>query len=189
MEFRKIIIILAITAFVSIGLLFGTSYAWYAYSNAESSIEATTKKETPSVIFSQTEQLFSKVTMPIKDSDRYNYGNKNSFIITVGENLADYQTGIEISLKDIIMANELKISNYKYELLQDGVAVATGDFSNLGSSKEMTIMPMTVLHPSSYPMVYNYELYIWLSEDETDQNNLMDKVFSAKINVNSATKK
>ena len=36
---------------------------------------------------------------------------------------------------------------------------------------------------------YVYELYIWLSEDKTNQNELMNKQFSAVINVNSAIKK
>ena len=189
MSFKKSVVVLIITIAIFVGIIFGSSYAWYAYNNAESRVKGTTIKETPTVIFSQTEYVQSKEIMPIKDEDRYNYANKNSFTLTIGENLKDYETAIEISLKDITMSNELKTAGYKYELLQDGVVVATGDFSNLSSSKEMTIMPMTVLHPSSYPMVYNYELYIWLSEDETDQNNLMNKVFSAKINVNSAMKK
>lgn len=189
MEFKKVVIILVITTIVSIGLLFGASYAWYAYRNAETNIEGKTKEEAPTIIFSQTEYLYSKETMPIQDEDRYTYGNKNSFIITVGENLSEYQTGIEISLKDLVMASELKIPNYKYELLQNGIVVASGNFANVGSSRELNLMPMTELHPKAYPETYSYELYIWLSDDGTDQNDLMNKGFRAKINVNSATKK
>lgn len=189
MNYKKIIIILGITTFIFIGILFGTSYAWYAYNNAESRVSGKTIKETPTVIFSQTEFINSNKIMPIKDEDRYNYGNKNSFTITIGENLKDYETAIEISLKDINMSNELKIMNYKYELLQDGMLVQSGDFSGIGNSTSLKIMPMTKLGATSYPKTYLYELYIWLSEDETNQNDLMNKAFSAKINVNSAIKK
>ena len=189
MEFKKIIIILSVTAIISIGLLFGMSYAWYAYSNAETIVAGRIKENVPTVIFSQSEYLFSKNTPPIDDDDRYEYGNKNSFIVTLGENLSSYQTGVEIVLKDIVMSNELKIANYKYELLQNGVIVGSGDFSNIGNNRDMIIMPMTVLDPISYPETYSYELYIWLSDDGTDQNALMNKAFSAKISVNSATKK
>ena len=189
MEFKKIVIILSITTILAICILFGGSYAWYAYANAETNIQSRTKEDAPTVIFSQTEYLFSKETLPILDEDRYNYGNKNSFTITIGENLAGYQAGIEISLKDVLISNELKIANYKYELLQNGVPVATGDFSNIGNAKELTLMPMTVLTPTSYPAVYNYELYIWLSDDGSNQNNLMNKAFRARVSVNSATKK
>ncbi len=189
MTLKKIIIVLSITIAIFIGILFGSSYAWYAYNNAESKIGGSTIKETPTVIFAQTEYLSSKVTMPIKDEDRYNYASKNSFTITIGENLMEYDTAIEISLKDINMSNELKNSNYKYELLQDGVSIANGDFSNINNSTTLKIMPMTKMINTTFPKTYTYELYVWLSDDETDQNYLMNKNFSAKINVNSAIKK
>ncbi len=189
MKPKQIMIILSITVAVFIGIIFGSSYAWYAYSNAESKIKGSTIKETPTVIFSQTEYLSTKNIMPILDEDRYNYGNKNSFTITLGENLKGYDTGIEISLKEITMDNELRIANYKYELLQDGIIVESGNFSNPNITTSLVVMPMTKLVPTAYPKTYTYELYIWLSDDGTDQNALMNKSFSAKINVNNATKK
>ena len=188
MSYKKIIFILSITILVFIGILFSSSYAWYAYSNAESKIGGSTIKETPTVIFAQTEYIYVKSIMPIKDEDRYNYANKNSFNITIGENLKDYTTAIEISLKDITIANELKINNFKYELLQDGKLVNSGNFIGVNNSM-LKIMPMTKLTNNTYPQTYTYELYIWLSDDGTDQSNLMNKEFGAKINVNSATKK
>ena len=48
---------------------------------------------------------------------------------------------------------------------------------------------MTKMNIDTYPTTYNYELYIWLSDDNTNQNELMNKLFRAKININSATKK
>ena len=189
MEFKKFLIVLSITISILVGIMFGASYSWYAYQNAETRVGGSTKKEAPSVVFAQTEYIFSKVTQPILDEDRYNYANKNSFTITLGDNVKDYQTGIEISLKDILMAPELRNANYKYELLQDGETVAKGDFSNLGSTTVLRLLPMTILNPVAYPTTYTYELYIWLSDDGSNQNELMNKVFSAKISVNSAVKR
>lgn len=189
MEFRKIIIILTITIVVIIGLMFGVSYGWYAYSNAESNIASSTIKEKPTIIFAQTEYITTNQISPIYDEDRYMYANKNSFIITIGENLLNYEVGIEIALNNINMSNELKIKNYKYELLKDGVSVTKGDFSTLGEATTLKLSPMTVITPENYPQTYNYELFIWLSEDETNQNDLMNKEFSAKVDINSAIKK
>ena len=189
MEFKKIIIIISITLTVVIGMMMGVSYGWYAYSNAETKVGGSTIKKIPTVIFAQTEYIVSNQTMPIYDEDRYNYANKNSFTVTLGDNLREYQTGIEISLKDIRISDELKILNYKYELLQDGHVISKGDFSNIGASTVLNLMPMTVMNPFDYPQTYTYELYIWLSEDDTNQNSLMNKGFSAKVNVNSAVKK
>lgn len=183
------LIVLSITLSIFVGVMFGVSYGWYAYKNAESKVDGTTIKENPTVIFSQTEYIYAGTTLPINDEDRFAYANKNSFTITLGENLKDYQTGVKISLKDILMSDELKINNYKYELLQDGVSVGHGDFSSIGNNKEIEIMPMTVLTPSSYPTTYSYELLIWLSDDGNDQNYLMNKGFRAKVNVVSAVRR
>lgn len=189
MGLKKLLIILSITITITMIMMFGVSYGWYAYANAETRVAGTTIKEVPTVIFSQTEYIYSSVTMPIYDKDKYNYANKNSFTITLGENLSNYETGIEISLKDIVIAEELKIENYKYELLQDNQIISSGNFSELGQATILKLMPMTLMAPLKYPQTYTYDLYIWLSEDETNQNYLMDKGFRAKINVNSAVKK
>ena len=189
MQFKKIIIILSITITTTMILMMGVSYGWYAYSNAESELKGSTIKEKPTVIFTQTEYIRSSQIMPIQDEDRYTYANKNSFTITIGENLKDYETGIEILLKDIIISEELKIENYKYELLEDGVIIANGNFRELGEATMIRLQPMTLMKPTSFPQTYTYELYIWLSETKENQNDLMNKGFSAKINVNSAVKK
>ena len=183
------LLVLSITMGLFVGIIFGVSYGWYAYKNAETKVKGSTVNEVPTIIFGQTEYIYSNATMPIYDDDRYNYANKNSFTITLNDNLKNYQTGVKIILKDIVMADELKVANYKYELLEDGVTVGSGDFSTIGSAKEIELMPMKVLNPVTYPQTYNYDLLIWLSEDESDQNYLMDKKFRAKINVISAVKK
>ena len=189
MEFKKLLLVLIITITIIMFIMFGGSYAWYAYSNAESNVIGSTIKETPTVIFSQNEYIASNTTSPIYDEDRYAYANKNSFSITLGQNLSNYQTGIEISLKDIVMSDELKNANYKYELIQDGKSISSGNFENIGNMTNLIISPMQILNPNEYPHTYNYEFYIWLSEDGTNQNNLMNKGFSARINIDSAIKK
>ena len=189
MEFKKIIIVLSITIAICIGILFGSSYAWYAYKNAEANIEGSTINEIPTTIFSQTEYIYNNNIMPILDEDRYNYATKNSFAITIPASLEGYEVGLEILLKDIIMSNELKIANFKYELLQDGITITNGDFSNIESNDNLILMPMTQMNLNTYPKTYNYELYIWLSDDGSNQNELMNKTIKAKINVNSVIKK
>lgn len=183
------LIVLGITLCIFVGISFGASYAWYAYKNAETNIGGSTINETPTVIFGQTEYISSSTSVPIYDEDRYNYANKNSFTVTLNENLKDYQVGIKILLNDILMADVLKNSNYKYELLENGVSVANGDFSMLGNNRDLEIMSTKVLVPVTYPTTYSYELLIWLSDDGTVQNDLMNKGFRAKVNVVSAIKR
>lgn len=188
-EFKRMLLTLTITIISITTIMFGISYGWYAYSNAESTISGSTIKEAPTVIFSETEFMSTTKIIPILDEDRYRYASKNSFNIIVNQNLQDYQVGIEISLINIKMSEALKTTNYKYELLLNNLVVANGDFSNIGTSTTLKLLPMTVIKPTKYPQTYNYELYIWLSDDKTNQNNLMNQKFSAKININSAVKK
>lgn len=188
MEFKKMIIILTITITIIFGITLGISYGWYAYQNAESNVIGSTINEKPTVIFAQTEYIESTTTTPIYDEDRYNYANKNSFTITVGPNLENYEVAIEVYLTDINISEELKIANYKYELLEDKKLIANGNFASIGSANSLKILPMSLLTPKTYPKAYTYELYIWLSDDNTNQNNLMNKGFSAKVNINSAVK-
>ena len=189
MEFKKMIILLSITVSIMFGMLLGISYAWYAYENAETNIIASTKKELPTIQFMQTEYIKSTQNMPIYDEDRYKYANKNSFTVTLGENLIEYETALQIVLNNIEIANELKINNFKYELLENKKVISTGDFSTLGDETSIELFPMTIMNPINYPYTYVYELYIWLSEDESNQNDLMNKPFGAKIDINSAIKK
>ena len=183
------IILLSVTVSIMFGVLLGISYGWYAYANAESNIKANTLKEAPTIVFAQTEYITSTQNMPIYDEDRYRYANKNSFTVTLGENIKEYETGIEITLENINIEEELKIENYKYELLQNKKIISSGNFNNIGENTTIKLLPMTIMSPVSYPYTYVYEFYVWLSEDETNQNNLMNKKFGAKINVTSAVKK
>ena len=183
------IILLSVTVSIMFGVLLGISYGWYAYKNAQSNISGSTIQEAPSIVFSKTEYIKSTQNMPIYDEDRYRYANKNSFTITIGDNLKNYETGIEIILNNINIEEELKIENYKYELLENKKIISSGNFINLDESNSIKLLPMTIMTPPNYPHTYAYELYIWLSEDETDQNYLMNKKFGAKIDINSAIKK
>lgn len=182
-------ILLTVTVSIMFGVLLGVSYGWYAYSHAESNVKATTIKNIPTIVFSKTEYIKSTINTPIYDEDRYKYANKNSFTVTLGENLKEYETGLQINLTNINISNELKIANYKYELLQNKKVITSGNFSNIGELTTIELLPMTIMEPTTYPYTYAYELYIWLSEDETNQNYLMNQFFGAKIDVNSAVKK
>lgn len=183
------IILLSVTVSIMFGVLLGISYGWYVYENAESNIKSQTIKEAPTIVFAQTEYITSTQNMPIYDEDRYRYANKNSFTVTLEENIKEYETGIEITLENINIEEDLKIENYKYELLQNKKVISSGNFSNIGENKTIKLLPMTIMNPTNYPYTYIYEFYVWLSEDNTNQNNLMNKKFGAKINVTSAVKK
>lgn len=189
MGLKRLVLVFCITIFVFTFSIFGASYAWYAYSNAETALFGSTIKEAPTVIFAQTDSIISSINTPIYDFDRYDFSNINSFNVTFGDNLKDYESAISIELYDINMSPELKISNYKYELLENEKVISSGDFSNIGNNTSIVLMPNKIVSIEKYPTTYVYDLFIWLSEDGSDQNHLMNKTFGAKVRVNSAVKK
>ncbi|MBQ9853583.1 MAG: hypothetical protein IJO57_00935 [Bacilli bacterium] len=189
MGLKRLVLVFCITIFVFTFSIFGASYAWYAYSNAETTLFGSTIKEAPTVIFAQTDSIISSINTPIYDFDRYDFSNINSFNVTFGDNLKDYESAISIELYDINMSPELKISNYKYELLENEKVISSGDFSNIGNDTSIVLMPNKIVSIEKYPTTYVYDLFIWLSEDGSDQNHLMNKTFGAKVRVNSAVKK
>lgn len=186
---KKTLFVFGITLMVISFSMFGASYAWYAYSSAETTLSGSTIDQTPAVIFAQDNYILANSNMPILDIDRYNYSNINSFNVTFGSNLMKYETAITILLTDINISEELKNVNYKYELLENEKTISTGNFSMIGDNHEIVLVPSKIIDVATYPTTYVYDLLIWLSDDGTDQNYLMNKTFSAKIKVNSAMKR
>lgn len=189
MEFKRLIVVLSIAIFLTFSSMIGASYAWYAYENAEISLFGSTIKELPTVIFSQTEYISTSLNAPIKDEDKENFANVNAFTITFGENLEKYETAISIVLDEIYIDDDLKNTNYKYELVGNNETISKGDFSLLGDNREIVLLPSTIMNITNYPQTNTYEFYVWLSDDGTDQNYLMNKNFSGRIKINSASKK
>ena len=180
---------LLITFSIIFSLMLGSSYAWYAYSNAESTLFGRTSEEKPTVIFAQDDSVVFRANIPILDSDRYSFANITSFNVTFGENIIDYDAVISIELYDIVIDTALVIDNFKYELLENGVSVASGSFADYQNTGNLLVMPSKIIDSDVFPKTYVYDLFIWLSDDGTDQNDLMDKNFSAKVKVNNALKR
>ena len=132
MEFKKLLILLSITITVMFGLTLGATYSWYAYSNAESFIGASTIDEAPTVVFAQTEYIASTKIMPIYDEDRYRYATKNSFTMEFVE-LDDRKfEEIEIKVDDTIDLQQLpsKLLNIGYK--REETVQQVGEFAIRG---------------------------------------------------------
>lgn len=189
MGLKKLVLVLSITLGIIFSLMLGSSYAWYAYSNAESTLFGSAITEKPTIIFAQDDSVVFRTNTPILDEDRYSYANITSFNITFGENLINYDNSISINLEDIVIDNELRNNNFKYELLENGVTVANGSFSEYTDGGSFVIMPPKIINEEVYPKTYVYDLFVWISDDGSNQNELMGKRFSAKVKINSASKR
>ena len=92
---------------------------------------------------------------------------------------------VEISLTDIVMDEELSNLEFKWALYQGDTEISNGNFRNVTDNKQLLTNNIEI-NPGSNK---SYQLYIWISESDLDQSNLMGKTFSAKITVNGSGEK
>ncbi len=191
MEFKKLIIILSVTILVIVVGILSFSYAWYAFGDASTTFkDVKTADPDIGIVFSQTPHVNTTTGIPISASDVETKADKNSFSIdTTNDKLKGLQIAIEISLVDIKIANELKTSDFKYELLEkvdnESKKIKEGTGEDFTGDK-LVLKPMSSIEQGK---TYSYELRVWLQDSGKSQNELMEKSFSAKLQVSSAIKK
>ena len=116
--------------------------------------------------------------IPILDSMSDTDASINNFDINLGS--MDVNTTFNIKIIDIVIADELKNANFKYQLLKDNAIMATGNFSDIGSDVEKIIYTQNITSGTE-SSTSSWILKVWLSDDGADQNSLMNKSFSGKV--------
>lgn len=176
MENKKKKISIIITSVIMVALL-AISITYALFSARSTSTEQSVQAGTVRVVY--TDNLDS-VTInniaPIYDSDIMTDANKFSFNV---ENTGATTAYVDISLTNIVMDTELSNLEFKWALYSGSDEVSNGNFRNV-SNNEQLLTKNIELAPSQDKY---YQLYIWISESDLDQSNLMNKSFSAKITV------
>lgn len=199
MKFSKFILVLVIASVVVISLVLGLTYAFYT-SNDGVNTNVTTSNEDPRLVvtFNQSEYINFNVGIPIPDNMVDTQASKSIFTINPDETkLSGKNVAITISLVNLSIDNELKISDFKYDLIcNDGTNNST--LSN-GTGESFTsevlsnnLLPLGSLSTSenNFDITKDYTctFRLWLHETNSDQNSLMNKHFSGVLKVSSAYK-
>ena len=115
----------------------------------------------------------------------------SSATVTVGKLMIDFDTTeyisnqygelIQDSEKESKADDNLKSSDFKWELVKNDTVLSSGNFSDIGTSTTLNLTP-------NYQRleVNNTDKYIfriWLSETDVDQSSLYNGTFSAKISL------
>ncbi len=185
MSFRKIILIITGITIGIVLLSLSVSYAWYTYSGGATDWDSITSEVDLNIIYAQSEIITTTTSLPIKDDEKEKYADSNIFTVSSPKELYDYQIILAISLINIEIDQELKSNDFKYELLQDNVIIATGSGQDL-TEQTKVLAENIQINPIN---TYTFCLRIWLSETEKNQNELMNKSFQAQIQVDSVAKK
>lgn len=195
-DFKKLILILGITAIVIFGVLLGGTYAYYTYTDG-TGLNVTTGNfdSGVAVIFNQSEYINTNTGIPITEADVSSMASKSVFTLVPDKNiLAGYEASININLVDIKIADELKVSDFKYKLsCSNGSTtseLSSGTGTSIGSNDSISLgILSTSDNTFDITKTYTCTFFVWLNESGTNQNNLMNKNFSGLIKVNSAFRK
>lgn len=199
MKFSKFILVLVIASVVTLSLVLGLTYAFYT-SNDGVNTNITTSNEDPRLVvtFNQSQYINFNVGIPIPDNKIDEQASKSVFTINPDETkLSGKDVAITISLVNLSIADKLKISDFKYDLIcNDGTnnsTLATGTGQSFTSEVlSNSLLPLGSLSTSdnTFDVTKDYTctFRLWLHETDGDQNSLMGKNFSGVLKVTSAYK-
>ena len=200
MEFKKLILILAITATIVFGCLWGGTYAYYTYSGG-TSLNVTTGNVNTGVVvvFNQSEYMNVKTGVPIAENDVDAYASKTVFTLKADSSILNgYDVAVSISLINFKIDNDLLVNDLRYDFsCNDGTTTKTlvsgsGNYidDNIYNSG---VLPLGTLATSdgsfNINKTYTCTFRVWLQETGSDQNHLMNKNLSGIVRVNSVFRK
>ncbi len=170
---KKKISILIGAIMVVVLLLIGFTYT-YLSSNTreENSVKAGT------LLISYEDDNLESINMsniqPIYDKDIKEKASKINFQVN---NTGTAKAYVDINITDISLPSELEDLEFKWALYSGEEKISNGNFRNVLDNK------LLLTNNQEITSSKNYELYIWISENELDQSDMMEKTFSGKITV------
>lgn len=180
MNFKKLLLVLCLTTMVMVSLLLGFSYAWYATTTSTSFDLRTPSSDKIVVDFATSKYINAKTGIPLIETEVSTKADKTLFTVKANSSMS-MTAKYTVLLQDIIIDDVLKSSSFKWQLLKDSTEVASGDFSSIGSSTTMDLYTTSlVLNAMDAD---NYEFRLWLHETNVEQNDMMDKTFSATVAI------
>ena len=184
MDFKKTLLVILTFVTCMFALMLVSSYAWYSYTNGSTTFDVVTNNEDINVTYQTGMYIDTKTALPITKDQIDDYSEKNKFSINLNSEDLVGKLLVDISLVNIEIDELLKNDNFKYELLYNGTSVNTGNFSNIEENK-INLGTNIILDSINNN---DFELRIYILDDDTDQNILMNKTFKGTISVNTISR-
>ncbi len=149
----------------------------YAYLSSHNKVDDRTTQAGTLLISYEDDNLNSirlDNIQPIYDKDIKEKASKISFKVN---NIGTAKAYVDINITDISLPPELADLEFKWALYSGEEKISNGNFRNVLDNKLLLTNNQEITSSKSY------ELYIWISENELDQSDMMEKTFSAKITV------
>ena len=207
-NFRKLILTLTIAFSAIFTSMLGVSYAYYLATGGPNITVTTGNIDTGvAVVFNQSQYINVNTGIPISASDVDTLAGKSVFTITPDTSiLSGADVSVNISVVDLSVDTQLRVSDFKYKLTcvgsQAGTDDVTYEFSGDGTSVTEDVVSSGSLNLGSLSYVegaynntfdvnkiYTCTFRVWLQETTDNQNSLMNRSFSGLFRVNTMFKK
>lgn len=133
---------------------------------------------TLTVDFATSAYISNTNLLLINDTDRATKADKTSFTVS---NSGNVSANYVLSLTELTISDNFKSSYFKWELLKNGTAIYSGNFTSAVTGTEFTLTSSA--QTIAVSATDSYVLRIWLSESGTDQTSLTNGSFSAKVKM------
>ena len=187
MSLKKMLGIITVVIVSVFALMLTTSYAWYSYENASTKFDVVTATDNVEIVFQAGDYINTQDAIPVAINDVDLYSDKYDFNIKVKNVVIGNEMVAKISLVDIVIDDELKKideelgdSPFKVELYYQGAKVGNTITGKDFSSDTYEVGDVVL----SNSIDNQFELRVYLLDNGSDQANLMNKRFQAKIDVN-----
>lgn len=179
MKYKKLLFVIIIIIGVMFSLMLATSYAWYSFSAGSTTFNAVTSDKDVDVRFIKGEYINNTLAVPISNSEIDQYSDKHQFIVRTKNNKENNQILLKISLVDIEIDTNLRDEYFYVDLYYQGekVSTVTGDQLSISGAKTKLLKTVEL----EDDVDNNFEVRVYLLDNGSEQNTLMNKSFSAKI--------
>ena len=157
-------------------LVIGTgTYAWLTWSSPASTKLTVKIGNIADVTFDNGKEISTTSLAPVFT---YDQGEKTSFSIVKRSAAASTNIDYTITLNITSIAAELKVASFKYVLLNGNQVVRQGNFSSASSGDAISLSSNILTDTRA-----DFTFYIYIDGNEENDANMMNKSFSATLNV------
>lgn len=176
MSFKKLLLVITIIIVSMFALMLTTSYAWYSFEKGSTTFEAETESEDIFVSYQDGEYINTDIAVPVNSEQIDKYASKNNFNIKV---TGEAEILIGVSLIDVTIEEELKNKNFVVDLFYQGSKIDSINGEKIISGTDILFENVLLNNDASN----QFEIRMYILDDGTNQNIMMNRVFSAKVRV------
>lgn len=169
-------------------LSFSASYSYFSvtpnYATDEEERTTVVTTDYLDVNFTTSQYINNTNLLLVKPESVVNDAEKTTFNIAK-KNGSTYNIKYNIYLTDLVISDNMKTADFKWDLLQNGVSIYSGNFvgASTGDIFMLTAEPLLLSNETSA----SYELRVWLEETDSDQSSLFNGSFKAKVGIDVYT--